>query len=84
MCFIDKRKMQQYEALRHGPVPEYDAMKIRALREKLHLSRTVLAAALNTSPSTVSDEVRSRRQAAERASQKLLNLTDRKGLEDVL
>lgn len=81
--FIDKRKMQRYEALCLEPVPEYDAAKIRALREKLHLSQTVLAAALNTSPSTVRKwEVGDKRPSG--PSQKLLNLIDRKGLEAVL
>lgn len=51
--FIDKRKMQKYEALCLEPVPEYDAEKIRALRARFHLSQAVLAAALNTSASTV-------------------------------
>ena len=51
--FIDKRKMQKYEALCLEPVPEYDAVKIRALRARFHLSQAVLAAALNTSASTV-------------------------------
>ena len=51
--FIDKRKMQKYEALCLEPVPEYDAAKIRELRDHLHLSQAVLAAVLNTSLSTV-------------------------------
>jgi putative transcriptional regulator len=45
--FIDKRKMQRYEMLCLEPIPEYDAAKIRALRKRLCLSQTVLAAALN-------------------------------------
>lgn len=81
--FIDKRKMRRYEALCLDAVPEYDAAKIRALREKLHLSQTVLAAVLNTSPSTVRKwEVGDKRPSG--PSQKLLNLIDRKGLEAVL
>jgi len=51
--FIDKRKMQKYDALCLEPVGEYDAEKIRALRRNLHLSQAVLAAVLNTSTSTV-------------------------------
>ena len=52
--FIDKRKMRKYDVLCLEPVPEYDAAKIRALREGLHLSQAVLASLLNTSLSTVS------------------------------
>ncbi len=51
--FIDKRKMRAYDALCLAPVPEYDAQRIRELRESLHLSQSVLAAVLNTSVSTV-------------------------------
>lgn len=81
--FIDKRKMQKYEALCLEPVPEYDAAKIRALRARFHLSQAVLAAALNTSSSTVRKwEIGDKRPSG--PSQKLLNLIDRKGLEAVL
>ncbi|ALS66643.1 transcriptional regulator [Pandoraea apista] len=81
--FIDKRKMQKYEALCLEPVPEYDAAKISALRARFHLSQAVLAAALNTSPSTVCKwEIGDKRPSG--PSQKLLNLIDRKGLEAVL
>ncbi|WP_288408680.1 DNA-binding transcriptional regulator [uncultured Herbaspirillum sp.] len=81
--FIDKRKMQKYEALCLEPVPEYDAAKIRALRARFHLSQVVLAAALNTSASTVRKwEVGDKRPSG--PSLKLLNLIDRKGLEVVL
>ncbi|WP_200906426.1 hypothetical protein [Gulbenkiania mobilis] len=41
--FIDKRKMRKYDALCLEPVPEFDADKVRALRERLHLSQAVLA-----------------------------------------
>lgn len=81
--FIDKRKMQKYEALCLEPVPEYDAVKIRALRDRFQLSQAVLAAALNTSASTVRKwEIGDKRPSG--PSQKLLNLIDRKGLEAVL
>nr|WP_276511606.1 helix-turn-helix domain-containing protein [Cupriavidus oxalaticus] len=56
---------------------------IRALRARFHLSQAVLAAALNTSSSTVRKwEVGDKRPSG--PSQKLLNLIDRKGLEAVL
>ena len=81
--FIDKRKMQQYDALCMEPVPEYDAEKIRGLRKNLHLSQAVLAAVLNTSVSTVRKwEVGDKKPSG--PSLKLLNLIERKGLEAVL
>lgn len=81
--FIDKRKMQKYDALCMEPVPEYDAEKIRALRKNLHLSQAVLAAVLNTSLSTVRKwEIGDKRPSG--PSLKLLNLIERKGLEAVL
>ena len=81
--FIDKRKMRKYEVLCLDPVPEYDAAKIRALRERLHLSQAVLASVLNTSPSTVRKwEVGDKKPSG--PSLKLLNLIERKGLEAVI
>lgn len=81
--FIDKRKMNRFNALCLEPVPAYDAEKIRALRDHLQLSQAVLAAVLNTSLSTVRKwEVGDKHPSG--PSQKLLNLLDRKGLEAVL
>ncbi|MBA4193869.1 MAG: transcriptional regulator [Comamonadaceae bacterium] len=81
--FIDKRRMQKIEALCLEPVPDYDSARIRALRERLQLSQSVLASLLNTSDSTV----RKWEQGDKRPSGpslKLLHLLDRKGLEAVL
>ncbi len=50
---IDKRKMQKYDALCLEPVQDYDAVKVKALRARLHLSQAVLASVLNTSTSPV-------------------------------
>jgi DNA-binding transcriptional regulator YiaG len=47
--FIDKRKMQKYDALCLEPGQDYDAAKVKALRERLHLSQAVLASVLNES-----------------------------------
>ena len=81
--FIDKRKMQKYDALCLEPVGEYDAEKIRALRRNLHLSQAVLAAVLNTSTSTVRQwEIGDKKPSG--PSLKLLSLIDRKGLDAVL
>lgn len=81
--FIDKRKMRAYDLLCLAPVPEYDAQRIRELRESLHLSQSVLAAVLNTSVSTVRKwEIGDKRPSG--PSSKLLDLIERKGLEAVL
>lgn len=81
--FIDKRKMQAYDALRLSPVPEFDAARIRELRESLRLSQSVLASVLNTSVSTVRKwEIDDKKPSG--PSPKLLDLLERKGLEAVL
>jgi putative transcriptional regulator len=81
--FIDKRKMQKYEVLCLEPVRDYDAQKVKALRERLNLSQAVLASVLNTSASTVRKwEMGDKRPSG--PSQKLLDLIERKGLEAVL
>ena len=81
--FIDKRKMRKFDVLCLDPIPEYDSVKIRALRNHLQLSQSVLAAVLNTSLSTVRKwEVGDKHPSG--PSLKLLNLLDRKGLEAVL
>ncbi len=81
--FIDKRKMRKFDVLCLAPIPEYNSEKIRALREHLQLSQSVLAAVLNTSLSTVRKwEVGDKHPSG--PSLKLLNLLDRKGLEAVL
>ena len=83
MGFIDKRKMHKFDVLCLAPIPEYNSEKIRALREHLQLSQSVLAAVLNTSLSTVRKwEVGDKHPSG--PSLKLLNLLDRKGLEAVL
>ena len=82
--FIDKRKMRQLDALCLTiEVPEYDAEKIRAIRERYRLSQAVLASILNTSLSTVRQwEIGKKHPSG--PSQKLLNLLDRKGLETLI
>ena len=81
--FIDKRKMRKFDVLCLEPVPAYDSEKIRALRDHLQLSQSVLAAVLNTSLSTVRKwEIGEKHPSG--PSQKLLSLLDRKGLEAVL
>ncbi len=81
--FIDMRKMRKYDVLCLEPVQDYDAAKVKALRERLHLSQAVLASVLNTSTSTVRKwEVGDKRPSG--PSQKLLDIIERKGLEVAL
>lgn len=81
--FIDKRKMERYEALCLQPVPQFDSERVKALRAKLNLSQAVLASVLNTSLSTVRKwEVNDKHPSG--PSSKLLDLLERKGLEVVL
>lgn len=78
--FIDKNRMQKYEALCLQPIPDYDQQEIRALRDRYKLSQSALAIVLNTSSSTVRKwEIGDKHPSG--PSLKLLNLLDRKGLE---
>jgi len=81
--FIDKRKQQNIEALCMEPIPAYDSARVRALREQLKLSQTVLASVLNTSASTVRKWEQGEKHPSG-PSLKLLDLLERKGLEAVL
>jgi putative transcriptional regulator len=81
--FIDKRKMNKFDALCFAPVADFDSAKIRDLRQSLQLSQAVLAAVLNTSISTVRKwELGDKHPSG--PSLKLLSLLERKGLEAVL
>ncbi|MFZ2653178.1 MAG: helix-turn-helix domain-containing protein [Burkholderiaceae bacterium] len=78
--FIDKRSMQNYDALCLEPVPNYSSAKIRALRARHKLSQAVFASVLNTSLSTVRQwEIGDKHPSG--PSLKLLNLLDKKGLQ---
>ena len=80
--FIDKRRMQEYDALL-APVPDYSKAKIRALRDRHNISQSVLAAVLNTSLSTVRQwEIGEKHPSG--PSLKLLDLLDRKGLDALM
>ncbi|TXL65988.1 helix-turn-helix domain-containing protein [Zeimonas arvi] len=81
--FIDKRRMQLYDALCLVPIGEYPAERIRNLRLRYQLSQAVFAAILNTSLSTVRQwEIGQKRPGG--TSLKLLDLLDRKGLEALI
>jgi putative transcriptional regulator len=81
--FITMRRMRDFDALCLDPVPDYSSKKIRALRDRHHLSQAVLASLLNASLSTVRQwEIGEKHPAG--PSAKLLNLLDRKGLEALI
>ena len=81
--FIDKRKMDRLGLLCFENVQDYDAEKVKALRERLELSQTVLADVLGASASTVRKwEAGAKRPSG--PSRRLLDILDRKGLEAVL
>jgi len=77
---MDVQTMREFDVLCLPEVERYDAAKIKAIRENAHVSQSVFAAYLNTSPSTV----RSWEQGGKSpkgTSLKLLNLVAHKGLE---
>lgn len=78
--FIDARRMRRYDALCLPPVENFAAKDIKVLRERLSLSQTVLAAVLNTSPSTVR-QWESGHKHPSGPSLKLLSILSRKGLD---
>jgi putative transcriptional regulator len=81
--FIDKRRMQKYDALCLAPVPEFTADTIKAVRSRYKISQAVLASVLNTSVSTVRQwEIGDKHPSG--PSAKLLDLLDRKGLEALI
>ena len=80
---ITKRNMAGLEWLSVRPVPSFDAARIKALREGLNMSQSVLAKILNTSVSTVRKwELGDKCPSG--PSLKLLDLLERKGLNSVL
>jgi len=81
--FIDQRRMRKYDALCLAVIPDYDAERIRGLRERYQLSQTVLASLLNTSASAVRQWEQGDKHPSG-PSQKLLNLLERKGLEALI
>jgi len=80
---ISKRRMREFDALCRLEVNEMSAERIRALRERVHLSQAVFAAVLNASVSTVRQwESGDKRPGG--PALKLLTLIERKGLDVVL
>jgi putative transcriptional regulator len=80
---IDKRRMREFDALCKLDVEPFSPERIRSLRAQWHLSQAVLAAVLNIGVSTVQKwEIGDKKPSG--PSLKLLNLTERKGLNAVI
>jgi putative transcriptional regulator len=81
---VDKTTMRNFDALcLETEVPVYSPEEIRALRERLNMSQSVLATAINASACSIQKWERGTKKPSGTAL-KLLNLLDRKGLEAVL
>jgi putative transcriptional regulator len=81
---VDKTTMRRFDALcLESGVQEYSPREIKALRERLNVSQSVLASAINASPNSVQKWERGVKRPSGTAL-KLLSLLDRKGLESVL
>ena len=76
---IDKQTMRRFDASCLTPVHEFWAKKIRALREREHVSQTVFANHLNVSKDSVSQWERGEKHPAG-TTLKLLALVEKKGL----
>jgi putative transcriptional regulator len=81
--FIDAKQMREYHALMPRPIEPFTQQRIGDLRRRLNISQPVFAALLNTSESTVKQwEAGNKKPSG--TSLKLLDLTDRKGIEILL
>lgn len=77
---ISKRTMREYDELCVPPVPEYTKTAIIKIRKSVHVSQGVLAAYLNTSPSTVQKwEAGTKKPSG--AAAKLLQVIEKHGLD---
>ena len=77
---MDVQTMREFDVLCLPKVEAYDAVHIKAIRENAHVSQSVFAAYLNTSPSTVKSWEQGGK-SPRGTSLKLLNLVANKGLE---
>jgi putative transcriptional regulator len=81
---VDKATMRNFDALcLEVAVPDYTPAEIRALRERLNISQTVLASVINASANSIQKWERGAKKPSGTAL-KLLNLLDRKGLESII
>jgi putative transcriptional regulator len=77
---VDDITMRNIEKLCLPDVKEYTPEKIVSIRKKFRLSQAALASIFNVSPSTVQKWEQGNKKPTG-ASQKLLDIIDRKGIE---
>ncbi|MFZ8201105.1 helix-turn-helix domain-containing protein [Alteromonas portus] len=77
---MDKQTMHKFDALCLPKLKQYDAQRIKAIREKARVSQAVFAAYLNITPSTIKQWEQGNKKPRG-TSLKLLSLVERKGLE---
>ncbi|MFO7761876.1 MAG: helix-turn-helix domain-containing protein [Desulfobia sp.] len=77
---VDEITMRNIENLCIPEVREYTPEQIVSIRKRLHLSQAALASILNISPSTVQKWEQGNKKPTG-ASQKLLDIIERKGLQ---
>ena len=80
---IDKETMRNFDVTCLTPVDDLPPARIRAVREKAHMSQATFALALNVTTSLVSKWERGEKRPSG-PSLKLLALADRKGIEAIL
>ena len=80
---VDKATMRRFDTLCLADVPAYSPDEIRALRERLNISQSVLASVINASANSIQKWERGVKRPSGTAM-KLLNLLDRKGLKSVM
>ena len=82
--FIDKKRMQEFDALYHsGEVPKFTGEGVKALRNRLNVSQSVLASIINASPATIRSWEAGTKNPGGPCC-KLLDLLDRKGVAALL
>ena len=77
---MNVQALREFDALCLPEIEHYDAAQIKAIRENAHVSQSLFAAYLNTSPSTVKSWEQGEK-SPKGTSLKLLNLVAHKGLE---
>ena len=77
---MDKQTMHKFDALCLPKLKQYDAQRIKAIREKARVSQAVFAAYLNITPSTIKQWEQGNKKPRG-TSLKLLSLVEQKGLE---
>ncbi len=79
---IDKQTMRRFDVACLTPVPPLSPKRIKALREREHMSQTVFANYLNVTPNLVSKWERGEKRPSGPAL-KLLSLVEKHGISAV-